>query len=175
MARLADLYDAMWSAGEAFGIADFGVHAVDSLHMEKAYRGWGVELTNEITLVEADMERFAAFDKDDFIGKTAMQRVKQAGIVTWLVYVEVEPSDCDVHGGEPVIADGKVVGSRLPAPTATLRARASASPTWSLALRRRARHSPSTSSASRARRRCSPTIRATSVCGREPAPIASSG
>ena len=109
-ARLADLYDAVWSAGEEFGIADFGVYAVDSLRLEKAYRGWGVELTNEITLVEADMERFAAFDKDDFTGKTAMQRVKQSGIVTQLVYVEVEPGDCDVHGGEPVIAGGKVVG-----------------------------------------------------------------
>ena len=110
MERLADLYDAVWSAGEKFGIADFGVYAVDSLRMEKAYRGWGAELTNEITLIEADMERFAAFDKDDFVGKTATQRVKQAGIVTQLVYVEVEPGDCDVNGGEPVIADGKVVG-----------------------------------------------------------------
>ena len=80
MERLADLYDALWSAGEALGIADFGTYAVNSLRMEKAYRGWGAELTNEITLVEADMERFAAFGKDDFIGKTATQRVKQAGI-----------------------------------------------------------------------------------------------
>ena len=110
MERLADLYDALWSAGEALGIADFGTYAVNSLRMEKAYRGWGAELTNEITLVEADMERFAAFGKDDFVGKTATQRVKQAGIATQLVYVEVEPGDCDVHGGEPVIAGGKAVG-----------------------------------------------------------------
>ena len=110
MGRLADLYDAVWTAGEAFGIADFGTYAVDSLRMEKAYRGWGAELTNEITLVEADMERFARYDKEDFVGKAAMQRVKQAGIVTQLVYVEVEPGDCDVHGGEPVTAEGRVVG-----------------------------------------------------------------
>ncbi|MDD9984270.1 MAG: aminomethyltransferase, partial [Gammaproteobacteria bacterium] len=64
----------------------------------------------EITLVEADMERFAAFDKEEFVGKTATQRVKQAGIVTQLVYVEVEPGDSDMHGGEPVIANGKVIG-----------------------------------------------------------------
>ena len=110
MDRLANLYDAVWSAGEEFGIVDFGVYAVDSLRMEKAYRGWGAELTNEITLIEADMERFAAFDKDDFVGKTSTQRVKQAGIVTQLVYVEVEPGDSDMHGGEPVIANGKVIG-----------------------------------------------------------------
>ena len=110
MGRLAELYDALWSAGEAFGLADFGTYAVDSLRMEKAYKGWGAELTNEITLVEADMERFAAFGKENFIGRAATQRVKQAGIVTQLVYVEVEPGDCDVHGGEPVLADGRAVG-----------------------------------------------------------------
>ena len=110
MARLAELYDAVWSAGEAYGIANFGVYAVNSLRMEKAYKGWGAELTNEITMVEADMERFVAIDKDDFVGKTATLKTKQAGIATQCVYVEVEPGDCDVHGGEPVIADGRVVG-----------------------------------------------------------------
>ncbi len=110
MDRLAGLYDAVWSAGEALGIANFGVYAVNSLRMEKAYKGWGVELTNEITMVEAGMERFVAYDKEDFIGKAATLRVKQAGMETQLVYLDVEPGDCDVHGGEPVIADGKVVG-----------------------------------------------------------------
>ena len=110
MDRLAELYDAVWSAGEAFGIANFGVYAVNSLRMEKAYKGWGAELTNEITMIEADMERFVAYDKEDFVGKAATLKVKQAGVATQLVYVEVEPEDCDVHGGEPVIAGGRVVG-----------------------------------------------------------------
>ena len=110
MEQLPDLYDAVWAAGEEFGIADFGAYAVDSLRMEKAYKGLGAELTNEITLIEADMERFAALDKEDFIGKAATLRVKQAGVATRLVYVEVEPGDCDVRGGEPVLANGKPVG-----------------------------------------------------------------
>jgi dimethylglycine dehydrogenase len=110
MDRLAELYDAVWTAGEAFGIADFGVYAVNSLRMEKAYKGWGAELTNEITMIEADMERFVDYTKEDFIGKTATQNVKQAGIVTQLVYVEMEPGTSDVHGGEPVLVDGRAVG-----------------------------------------------------------------
>ena len=56
------------------------------------------------------MERFVATDKEDFVGKVATLKTKQAGIATQCVYVEVEPGDCDVHGGEPVIADGRVVG-----------------------------------------------------------------
>jgi dimethylglycine dehydrogenase len=110
MARLVTLYDAIWAAGQEFGIANFGVYAVNSLRMEKAYKGWGAELTNEITMVEADMERFVGYDKEDFVGKAATLKVKQAGVETQLVYVEVAPGDCDVHGGEPVIARGRVVG-----------------------------------------------------------------
>jgi dimethylglycine dehydrogenase len=110
MERLAALYDALWAAGEAFGIANFGVYAVNSLRMEKAYKGWGAELTNEITMVEADMERFVAYDKEAFVGKAATLKVKQAGVATQLVYLEVAPGDCDVHGGESVIAEGRVVG-----------------------------------------------------------------
>lgn len=110
MNRLAELYDALWSAGAAFGIANFGIYAVNSLRMEKAYKGWGAELTNEITMIEADMERFVAYDKEDFIGKAGTLRVKQAGVATQLVYLEVEPGESDVHGGEPVIVNGQVVG-----------------------------------------------------------------
>ncbi|NIW10617.1 MAG: hypothetical protein GWN33_08635, partial [Gammaproteobacteria bacterium] len=40
-AQLETLYDAVWAAGEEFGIADVGAYAVNSLRMEKAYRGWG--------------------------------------------------------------------------------------------------------------------------------------
>ncbi len=56
------------------------------------------------------MERFVGYDKEDFVGKAATLKVKQAGIETQLVYVEVEAGDCDVHGGEAVLAEGRVVG-----------------------------------------------------------------
>ncbi len=111
MARLLELYDAVWAAGGAHGIANFGVYAVNSLRMEKAYKGWGAEMTNEITLVEADMERFFAEGKGDFTGRDATLEVRrEKGVTTRLVYVEVEAGDSDVHGGEPAVVDGRAVG-----------------------------------------------------------------
>ena len=110
MGRLRDLYDAVWAAGQKHGIANFGVYAVNSLRMEKAYKGWGAELTNEITMVEAGLERFFAEDKDDFVGKEATLEVKKNGIVTKLVYVEVEADNSDIHGGEPALVDGRAIG-----------------------------------------------------------------
>ena len=110
MARLADLYGAVWEAGEASGIADFGVYALDSMRLEKAYRGWGGELTNEITMIEADMERFVDFDKGAFVGREALLERRRAGASTRLVYMEVDAGDSDVAGGEPVFAGADVVG-----------------------------------------------------------------
>ncbi len=110
MARLADLYHAVWDAGSGHGMANFGVYAVNSLRMEKAYKGWGAELTNEITLVEADMMRFFARDKETFTGRDATLSVEAKGAATRCVYFEVEPGDCDVVGGEPVFSDARPVG-----------------------------------------------------------------
>jgi dimethylglycine dehydrogenase len=109
MDRLKDLYDAIWKAGEDHGIADFGVYAVNSMRMEKAYKGLGAELTNEITPVEADIMRFVKLDKD-FTGKADVEAAKAKGPWIDIVYCEVDAGDADVHGGEPVMDGDKVIG-----------------------------------------------------------------
>jgi dimethylglycine dehydrogenase len=110
MGHLETVYDAVWAGGEALGIVDFGSYAVNSLRLEKAYAGWGVELTNEITMIEAGMERFVKFDKGDFVGRQALLQRKQERIHTRLVYVEVAAGDADVRGGEPLFAGEKAIG-----------------------------------------------------------------
>jgi len=107
MIRLPRVFDALLAAGKPHGIGLFGAYAMNSLRMEKAYRGMGSELTNEITLIEANMERFFASDKDNFTGKAA---TLAAAPRTKLVYLEVEAEDADCLGGEPVYASGKLVG-----------------------------------------------------------------
>ncbi|MEX3011859.1 FAD-dependent oxidoreductase [Hoeflea sp. TYP-13] len=105
------VYDALWASGEPFGIADYGSFAMNSMRMEKMFKGAG-ELTNEVTLPEADVMRFVKMDKGDFIGMTETQR-SAAGELPWIcAYLSIEPDgDEDGHGGEAVLHDGKVVGS----------------------------------------------------------------
>lgn len=110
MAELAQLYAAIWAAGQPHGIAEFGVQAVNSLRMEKGYRGYGSELTNEITLIEADCTRFYRPEKGDFRGRAATEAVRAAGVKTLLVYGEIAATDCDIHGGEAVMQGDRVVG-----------------------------------------------------------------
>jgi dimethylglycine dehydrogenase len=105
---LPALYDALWERGGALGIANYGLYAVNSMRIEKGYKAWSTELTNELNLLEADMERFFGAGKEDFTGKTAT--LAQAPRPFKIVYVEVEASDTDARGGEPVLAGGRSIG-----------------------------------------------------------------
>ena len=109
MAHMPVVFDALMAAGAAHGIALFGTYAMNSLRMEKAYRAWGAELTNEVTMVEADMERFVHHDKE-FIGKAGTLRSRHEGPRYLLSYLEVEADNADCLGNEPVYCDGKPAG-----------------------------------------------------------------
>ena len=110
MHDLPVIYDAIWNAGQAHGIADFGLYAVNSLRIEKGYRGWGAELTNEVTMIDADMQRFIKFEKDDFTGKAATLAQKEEDRSLQLVYFEVDANDSDVRGNEPIFSGDDVIG-----------------------------------------------------------------
>ena len=88
MSALPGLYEAICSAGRPLGISDYGLYAVNSMRIEKGYKAWGSELTNELTLPEADMDRFIRFEKPDFVGKQATQ-AHAAGPYR-IAYVEVD-------------------------------------------------------------------------------------
>ncbi len=110
MAEMPRVFDALMAAGAAHGIRLFGTYAMNSLRMEKAYRGWGAELTCEIDMFEASMQRFIRLDKADFIGKAASLSRQQRGPRMKLVYLEVDNTDSDCMGNEPVYAGGRLVG-----------------------------------------------------------------
>jgi dimethylglycine dehydrogenase len=110
MEDMSKLYDALWQSGASHGLVNFGLYAVNSLRLEKAYRGWGAELTNEVTMLDAAMERFIKFDKADFVGKTATLEQKEKGSTIRLVYFEVAGKDSDVRGGEPIFDGENCIG-----------------------------------------------------------------
>ena len=64
----------------------------------------------ELTMVEADMERFVKLKKDDFVGRDALVIRKEEGVDTTLVYLTVDADDTDCMGNEPIMADGRVIG-----------------------------------------------------------------
>ena len=106
-AAMVDVYSALWTAGRAHGITDYGSFAMNAMRMEKGFKGAG-ELTNEVTLVEADVLRFARTDKD-YLGRDKTLNSEMAWICA---YLEIEPDgEIDGHGGEAILLNGTVVGS----------------------------------------------------------------
>jgi dimethylglycine dehydrogenase len=77
--QLVALYHALWAAGEEFGIRDFGIYAVDSLRLDKGYRGWKGDLEIGFSPFDASLDRFVDLTKPDFVGKAALVAEKAAG------------------------------------------------------------------------------------------------
>jgi dimethylglycine dehydrogenase len=107
MGDLAALYDAVWDAGQDYGIVNYGLYAANTMRMEKGYKAWGSELTNELTMIEADMPRFINFKKDDFVGK---QATLDAPDRFRIVYGEVAATNVDVRGAEPCLIGENCIG-----------------------------------------------------------------
>ena len=110
MADMPKVFDALTKAGKPYGLKLFGTYAMNSLRMEKSYRGWGSELTTEIDMFEASMERFIRLEKPEFTGKAATLSMHQRGARMKLVPLEVANTDSDCVGNEPVYSGDRIVG-----------------------------------------------------------------
>ncbi|WP_027857904.1 GcvT family protein [Marinobacterium jannaschii] len=105
------LYDALMEVGQAYGIGDFGLRAMDSMRLEKAYPIWGHDLTTEFSALEASLGYFVKLDKGEFEGKAALQAQKADGVPHQLVLLELADTEVDASVGmEPVYGDGALVG-----------------------------------------------------------------
>lgn len=109
--QMQALYDAVWKAGEAHGIRDFGLYAMDSLRVDKCYRGWKSDLESGYTPFDASLDRFVDLNKPDFVGRDAVLKEKQEGSVWRFVPLlfdddgDAEPPYC-----AQVFQDGVNVG-----------------------------------------------------------------
>ena len=105
-----ELFDAIVEAGEEFGLKHFGVYAMESMRLEKSYRMWGSDLTREYSILEAGLSRFVRLKKDEFVGKEALEKQKETGVPQEFVTLEIEATDADAMGSEPIFRDGTMVG-----------------------------------------------------------------
>ncbi|MDR9853206.1 glycine cleavage system aminomethyltransferase GcvT [Paenibacillus sp. VCA1] len=84
---------AVWSGllerGETFGLLPAGLGARDTLRFEAKLPLYGQELSEDISPLEGGIGFFVKLGKDDFIGKEALQRQKDAGVPRKLVGVEM--------------------------------------------------------------------------------------
>uniref|UniRef100_A0A8C5B0L4 Dimethylglycine dehydrogenase n=1 Tax=Gadus morhua TaxID=8049 RepID=A0A8C5B0L4_GADMO len=109
---MAALYQAIMAAGQEEGIDNFGTYAMNSMRLEKGFRGWGAEMNCDTNPLEAGLEYFIKLNKPaDFIGKAALQEVKAQGLKRKLSYLTMDTDNVDPEGNETIWLNGKVVGN----------------------------------------------------------------
>ncbi len=107
----AGVYDTIVAAGGPFGLAHAGYHALDSLRIEKAYRHWGHDITDEDTVLEAGLDFAVKFDKPGgFIGREALLKDRETGPTKRLLQFRLMDPEPLLYHNEPIWHDDTLVG-----------------------------------------------------------------
>lgn len=106
----AALWNTLFEAGTDFGLKPYGVLAMFTLGLEKAYPAHGIDMDETRTPFHVGLDRWIRFEKGDFVGRDALLRVRDEGTKeSWvgLVVDGDEPAATDA----PVKVGGETVGT----------------------------------------------------------------
>src|ERR1700730_12693821 len=116
--------EAVWAkfmeAGREFGIIPCGLGSRNTLRLEARMALYGHEISENINGWEAGLDRYCKMEKGDFIGRSDLQRAKDAGLTRTLVGLEMiergiarDEYRCVNEQSEPI----GVITSGSPSPT----------------------------------------------------------
>jgi aminomethyltransferase len=104
------VWNAVLHAGKEFGIEPCGLGARDTLRLEAGMCLYGNDIDENTTPLEAMISFVVKLEKDDFIGKAALMRLKAEGVKRKRVGVRMLDSGIPRQGFE-VFKDGAKIGS----------------------------------------------------------------
>ena len=106
-----DIYDRIVVAGRDHGLVHAGYHALNSLRLEKAYRHWSHDITDEDSPLEAGLGFVIKFDKPGgFIGREALLQQQEQGLSRHLVQLQLANPEPLIYHNEPIWRSGELVG-----------------------------------------------------------------
>jgi glycine cleavage system T protein len=109
--QAAHVFEAIEEAGAEFGLKLCGLHALDSCRIEKAFRHFGHDITDEDHVLEAGLGFAVKTGKGDFLGRDAVLRKKEAGLSRRLVQFRLADPQPLLFHNEAIVRDGKIVGT----------------------------------------------------------------
>ncbi|PBC64968.1 sarcosine dehydrogenase [Streptomyces sp. Tue6028] len=104
------LWDTLWEAGQPHGVIAAGRSAFNSLRLEKGYRAWGVDMTDEHNPYEAGVGFAVRMDKDGFVGQEELQGLAGTEPARRLTPLLLDDPASVVLGKEPVYVGGTPAG-----------------------------------------------------------------
>jgi len=107
------------AAGKEFGVVPCGLGARNTLRLEGALSLYGHEISDTINVWEAGLDRFCKMEKQEFVGREALEKAKAAGIKRTLVGLEMVERGIARDGYKVLDGSGSEIGyvtSGSPAP-----------------------------------------------------------
>ncbi len=113
--QAAHVFEAVEEEGRAHGLKLCGLHVLDSCRIEKAFRHWGHDITDEDHVLEAGLGFAVKVDKEpsrfgDFHGREAVLTKRQQGLDRRMVQFRLTDPEPLLYHNEPVLRDGEIVG-----------------------------------------------------------------
>ena len=106
----AHVFETLCEAGRPHGLRLAGLHALDSCRIEKAFRHFGHDITDEDHVLEAGLGFAVALDKGDFIGRSAVLRKRDEGLGRRLLQFRLDDPEPLLYHNEPILRDGRIAG-----------------------------------------------------------------
>ena len=107
----AHVFEAIDEAGADVGLKLCGLHMMDSCRIEKAFRHFGHDITDEDHVLEAGLGFAVKTAKGNFIGRDAVLRKKETGLSRRMVQFRLtDPEPLLLHN-EAILRDGAFIGT----------------------------------------------------------------
>jgi 4-methylaminobutanoate oxidase (formaldehyde-forming) len=107
--QTAHVFEAIEEAGKDFGLKLCGLHTLDSCRIEKGFRHFGHDITDEDHVLEAGLGFAVKTNKGDFIGRDAVLKKREAGLERRMLQFKLrDPAPLLFHN-EALVRDGKIV------------------------------------------------------------------
>ena len=106
--QAAHVFEALEAAD--MGMVLCGLHTLDSCRIEKAFRHFGHDITDEDHVLEAGLGFAVKTGKGDFIGRDAVLRKRDDGLARRLVQFRLTDPAPMLYHNEAVVRDGRIVG-----------------------------------------------------------------
>ncbi|MCJ8054639.1 FAD-dependent oxidoreductase [Shinella curvata] len=107
--QTAHVFEELEEAGRASGLKLCGLHALDSCRIEKAFRHFGHDITDEDHVLEAGLGFAVKTGKGDFMGRDAVLRKREAGLSRRMVQFRLRDPQPLLFHNEAIVRDGKIV------------------------------------------------------------------
>ncbi len=106
------IWDAIFEAGQEFGIKPIGLGARDTLRLEMGYCLYGNDLDDTTTPIEAGLGWITKFkDGKNFIGRSILEKQKVSGVSRKLSAFQLQERGIPRHGYDLVNESGEKIGT----------------------------------------------------------------